>query len=61
MENNISQSEDKLALEVLELEIAELEVHIDWLENDISIEKIRLNKLLESKKSMENYLNSDND
>ena len=61
MENNISQSEDKLALEVLELEIAELEVHIDWLENDVSIEKIRLNKLLERKKSMENYLNSDND
>jgi len=55
------QSEDKIALELLECEIKALKETIQMLENRVETYNAKLQVLLDRKKSMENYLNSDND
>jgi|CXWK01.1.fsa_nt_gi hypothetical protein len=54
------QSEDKLALELLQCEINVLFETIQMLENRVETYNAKLQVLLDRKKSMENYLNSDN-
>lgn len=54
------QSEDKLALELLQCEINALKENIELLEQRVETYNAKLQVLLGRKKSMENYLNSDN-
>lgn len=54
------QSEDKLALDALNKEIIETEAIMDFLEYQLIVNTNKLNRLNDKKKSMENYLNSDN-
>lgn len=54
------QSEDKLALELLQCEIEILNVGLKFMENKTIEFKAKVEQLESHKKSMENYLNSDN-
>jgi hypothetical protein len=54
------QSEDKIALELLQCEINSLYDTIQMLEQRVETYNAKLKVLLDRKKSMENYLNSDN-
>ena len=54
------QSEDKLAIDKLNLEIVQLESWIEGLEIQLTVKRDKLSLLKSRKKSMENYLNSDN-
>ena len=54
------QSEDKLKLTHLETEIRLVNENIKQLEMQLKYQNDRVIKLLDRKKSMENYLNSDN-
>lgn len=53
------QSEDKIALDALGLEIYQLQEQLRYLERDVVIKNSKLEQLIDRKKSMENYLNSD--
>lgn len=55
------QSEDKIALEELEIEIKGVDDYIELLKLRIETFTAKSNVLKERKKSIENYLNSDND
>ena len=61
MENNISQSEDKLALDALKQEISDLEELIKYYQALLALDKSKLQRLKDQKIMRENYLNSDND
>ena len=61
MENNISQSEDKLALDALKQEISDLEELIKYHQALFALDKSKLQRLKDQKIMRENYLNSDND
>ena len=54
------QSEDKIALDALNKEIEDLELTIFSYENHLRLMQERLVRFNNRKKSMENYLNSDN-
>lgn len=54
------QSEDKIALELLQCDINALKENIELLEQRVETYNAKLQVLLDRKKSMENYLNSDN-
>jgi hypothetical protein len=54
------QSEDKLALDALNKYIQETTDNIETLESKLMSEQAKLLRLTHQKKSMENYLNSDN-
>ena len=54
------QSEDKIALDKLTLEIVQLDSWIEGLEIQLTVKRAKLSLLKDRKKSMENYLNSDN-
>lgn len=53
------QSEDKIALELLQCEINALTERIEQIKNTVMVYEAKLKVLLDRKKSMENYLNSD--
>lgn len=53
------QSDDKIALELLQCEIEILNVGLKFMENKTIEFKAKVEKLEHQKKSMENYLNSD--
>ena len=55
-----SKSEDKIALDRLTLEIVQLDSWIEGLEIQLTVKRAKLSLLKDRKKSMENYLNSDN-
>jgi len=54
------QSEDKISLNALNKEIEDLESLIEYHNDQLEAAKIRLENVTHQKKSMENYLNSDN-
>lgn len=54
------QSEDKLALDFLKAEIDTLTDIIEQIKNTVTVYETKLEQLIARKKSMENYLNSDN-
>ena len=54
------QSEDKLALDLLKCEINVLTERIEQIKDTAMVYEVKLQVLLERKKSMENYLNGDN-
>lgn len=54
------QSEDKLALDALNERILYLKEFIQLAEISLAADKCKLEQLIDRKKSMENYLNSDN-
>ena len=54
------QSEDKLALELLKDEIKVLTERIKQIKDTAMVYEAKLQVLQERKKSMENYLNGDN-
>ena len=56
----MNQSEDKIALDKLTLEIVQLDSWIEGLEIQLTVKRAKLSLLKDRKKSMENYLNSDN-
>lgn len=57
----MNQSEDKIKLEELEREIVELKNSIENLHSTIMVYEAKLIRLEGRKKSMLNYLNTDND
>lgn len=54
------QSEDKLALDLLKCEIKVLTERIEQIKDTAMVYEAKLQVLLDRKKSMENYLNGDN-
>ena len=54
------QSEDKLALKELEQEIQTEQEYLEWLNDKVLVSEAKLIRLEGRKKSMENYLNGDN-
>lgn len=54
------QSKDKLELDALGLEIYQLQEQLRYLEQEVVIKQSKLYQLCDRKKSMENYLNTDN-
>lgn len=55
------QSEDKISLDFLKCEIDILTDIIEQIKNTVHVYETKLQVLIERKKSMENYINSDND
>lgn len=57
---NTNLSEEAIKLEQLGIEIYQLQEQLRWLEQEVTIKQSKLYQLIERKKSLLNYLNTDN-
>lgn len=57
---NTNLSEEAIAIKQLDADIEDLTFTIEHLQNQLAIKESKLNQLKERKKSLLNYLNTDN-
>jgi len=57
---NTNLSEEAIAIKQLDADIEDLTFTIEQLQNQLTIKESKLNQLKERKKSLLNYLNTDN-
>ena len=57
---NTNLSEEAIALNLLNENISDLELYLEHLKSELLIKTSKLEKLKERKKSLLNYLNTDN-